>query len=214
MASSHSQSLKSPFPEGEYLPNGLKNEPPLAPNDPTIGYKLNHAMLRIKDPSRSLNFYVNLMGMRTVFVQNTGPYTIYYLGYPQTDAHRADPVVYATETMPVIPQTLGLLELCHIHGSENEPDGYYTTGNQPPQLGFGHLGFTVPDVSATIERLKNNGVEVFKDLGIANRESVPLSQWEAQRGIGVGDLHAIYRAVQAQLAFVKDPVCCHQFFEL
>ena len=51
-------------------------------------------MLRIRDPQESLHFYIDLMGMRTVFTMNTGPFTIYYLGYPQTDEHREDPVKF------------------------------------------------------------------------------------------------------------------------
>lgn len=206
MSDSHSSTQSSPIPVGEFLPNGLKNDPPLPPDDPTIGYKFNHVMLRIRDPARSLHFYVDLMGMRTVFTMNTGPFTIYYLGYPQTAAHRADLPAFGQDTLSVLAHTLGLFELYHIHGSENEPEGYYSTGNEPPNLGLGHLGFTVPDVPAAVDRLKSHGVEVIKDLGIATRETIPLSHWESQRGIGLGSLHPVYQNVFEQIAFVKDPV--------
>ncbi|KAI4860060.1 hypothetical protein F4820DRAFT_128312 [Hypoxylon rubiginosum] len=145
MADSDSLTPRPPV-SPEFLPNGLRNDPPLPPNDPTIGFKLNHLMLRIRDPVRSLHFYINLMSMRTVFTANAGPFTIYYLGYPQTDVHRADPVAYGQDTLPELPHTFGLIELYHVHGSENEPEGYYSSGNDPPNLRFGHLGFTVPDV--------------------------------------------------------------------
>ena len=71
----------SPFTLGEFLPNGNHTDPPVPANDPTIGYKLYHLMIRIRDPKKSLPFYIDLMGMRTVFTMNTGPFTIYYLGY-------------------------------------------------------------------------------------------------------------------------------------
>ncbi|CAG9978673.1 unnamed protein product [Clonostachys byssicola] len=194
----------SPFPLGRYLANGNRTDPPLLPNAPTTGFKFNHMMMRIKDPARSLNFYITLMGMRTVFTINTGPFTIYYLGYPQTDAHRADLKAFGEETVPRLAHTLGLLELYHVHGTENSP-GEISTGNHPPNLGFGHLGFSVPDVSSALEHLASHSVEVLKPLGAASRSDVPLSQWEADRGLGVGELHPTYQAVFKQIAFVKDP---------
>lgn len=206
MSSTANSTSPSPFPLGQYLPNGNNTDPPLPPNDPTIGYKFNHMMMRVRDPARSLNFYINLMGMRTVFTINTGPFTIYYLGYPQTEAHRADLASFGRDTVPILAQTLGLLELYHIHGSENEPKGFYSHGNEPPNLGLGHLGFSVPDVPAALERLRSNGVEVIKDLGVATRESIPLSRWEAERGLGLGEPHPVYQSVFKQIAFVKDPV--------
>jgi lactoylglutathione lyase len=57
----------TPFPHGVFLPNGLNTDPPLPANDPTVGYKLNHFMMRIRDPEKSMKFYIELMGMRTVF---------------------------------------------------------------------------------------------------------------------------------------------------
>ncbi|KAF3939690.1 hypothetical protein ABW19_dt0206072 [Dactylella cylindrospora] len=196
----------SPFPTGKFLPNGNRNDPPLPPNDPTIGFKLNHLMLRIRDPIASLRFYIDLMGMRTVFTMDTGPFTIYYLGYPQTPADRSDIPAWADRTCANLPHTLGLLELYHIHGSEKQQEGYYTTGNDAPNIGFGQVGFTVPDVAAALERLRSAGVRILKELGVATRESIPLSQWEEERGVGVGEVHAGYRKILEQIAFVADPV--------
>ena len=137
----------STYPVGAFLPAGGSHNSnlntPLPPNHPTTGFKLNHFMLRIRDPTPSLHFYIHLMGMRTVFVMNVGPFTIYYLGYPQTDAHRADSGRFGVETTAKLQETLGLLELYHVHGSEKKEKGWYETSNDPPNLGFGHLGFTV-----------------------------------------------------------------------
>lgn len=198
--------LSTEMPVGEFMPNGLGTDPPLTSDDPTLGYKLFHVMLRIRDPVQSLHFYIDLMGMRTVFTMDTGPFTIYYLGYPQTDEHRADLGKFGRDTLAQLAYTPGLIELYHVHGSENEPEGYYSTGNQPPNLGLGHIGFSVPDVPLAVERLRNHGVEVLKELGAVSREDVPLSQWEAGKKIGLGDLHPAYQHVFGQIAFVKDPV--------
>ncbi|RDW90289.1 putative lactoylglutathione lyase (Glo1) [Aspergillus mulundensis] len=208
---SSSQPSPSPFEVGAFLPGGHNTDPALPENSPTVGYKLNHLMLRIRDPKRSLHFYIDLMGMRTVFTMNTGPWTIYYLGYPSTPEDRADLPAWSAKVggdNKTLTSTLGLLELYHIHGSEKDTaEGGYemSTGNVPPHLGFGHLGFTVPDVPSALERLRNAGVKVIKDLGVTTRESIPLSKWEEERGVGVGEIHPTYKAVFDQIAFVADP---------
>jgi lactoylglutathione lyase len=207
-----SPSQPTPFPHGVFLPNGHNTDPPLPSSDPTIGYKLNHFMLRIQDPAKSIPFYVDLMGMRTVFTMNVGPFTIYYLGYPKTDEHRADLPKFGADTAANLQHTLGLLELYHVHGSEEQDSTHYSTGNEPPNLGFGHLGFTVPDVPKALERLRAAGVEVVKDLGVTTRESIPISDWENGKGIGVEtkgtetEIHPEYAKVFNKIAFVKDPV--------
>ncbi|KIW66077.1 lactoylglutathione lyase [Phialophora macrospora] len=210
-SSSEQQKQPTPFPHGAFLPNGHQTDPALPPGHPTIGYKLNHFMLRIRDPAISIPFYVDLMGMRTVFTMNVGPFTIYYLGYPQTDEHRADLAKFGADTAGNLQHTLGLLELYHVHGSEKQPAGYYSTGNEPGHLGFGHLGFTVPNVPKALQRLKEAGVEVVKDLGVCTRQSIPISDWENERRVGVevkgtdSEIHPEYAKVFNKIAFVKDP---------
>ena len=203
----------SRFPHGIPLPNGLNTDPPLPADAPTIGFKLNHLCLRVRDPEKSLHFYINLMGMRTVFVTNTGPMTVYFLGYPSTDRHRENLDEFGKETS--IPDTVGLLELFHIHGSEKQPEGFYSSGNTPPNLGFCHLGFSVPDLPRTLERLKENGVPVIKDTGVSTRQSIPITPWENERGIGVevegtdSEIHPVFKQIFANFAYVQDPVSRH-----
>ncbi|KAK9378721.1 Glyoxalase/Bleomycin resistance protein/Dihydroxybiphenyl dioxygenase [Kockiozyma suomiensis] len=201
-------SADTPFPEGEFLPSGggYIEQKPLVSGAPETTYRLNHFMIRIRDPKISLPFYTDIMGMRIVFTMNVGPFTIYYLGYPSTDEHRADLKKFSLDTLPVMQHTLGLLELYHVHGSEKQEPGYVSTGNDPLRgLGFGHLGFTVPDVPAAIERLTKLGVKVFKPLGVSSRETIPLSEWEESRGIGKGTIHENYHNIFKQIAFVQDP---------
>ncbi|EAW14369.1 putative lactoylglutathione lyase (Glo1) [Aspergillus clavatus NRRL 1] len=200
----------SPFEPGVFLPGGHNNDPALPEHSPTAGFKLNHFMLRIRDPQRSLHFYIDLMGMRTVFTMNAGPFTLYYLGYPSTAEDRANLPAWAARVANphVLAQTPGLLEMYHVHGTEKAAaDGglEMSTGNTPPHLGFGHLGFTVPDVPAAVERLRREGVPIVKELGDSSRESVPLSDWEAERGVGVGDIHPEYKRLFDQIAYVADP---------
>ena len=68
------------FPAGPYE-SGKHLAPPPRPSSPaTAGYSLNHFMMRIKDPKKSLEFYCDCLGMHVVFIFNAGPWTIYYLG--------------------------------------------------------------------------------------------------------------------------------------
>jgi lactoylglutathione lyase len=68
------------------------------------------------------------------------------------------------------------------------------------------LGFTVPDVPVAVLRLKSAGVTVLKDVGICERGHVPLSEWEAERGVGVGKIHPNYAWFFEKFAMVVDPV--------
>lgn len=194
---------------GKLIVGGHYPNAPLPEDHVTVGNKFNHIMIRIRDPVKSLHFYRDLMGMRTVFTINGGPFTNYYLGFPHTAEHRKDLEAFSAETAKNLPFTPGLLELKHIHGAENMPDDYYCNGNTPPSLGFGHLGFTVANVPETVQRLEDAGVKFFKPLGVANRATIPLSDWEAERGVGVGDedsIHDVYKHILRKIAFVHDPV--------
>ncbi|KAF5023032.1 hypothetical protein F66182_4916 [Fusarium sp. NRRL 66182] len=195
---------------GQFHPGGHYDDPELPESSPTIGYRLNHFMLRIRDPQKTLHFYIDLMGMRTVFTMNTGPFTIYYLGFPRTEADRADLKQWSrsTASFETIVQTPGLLELKHIHGSERsaEQGGYeISNGNTAPALGFGHLGFTVPDVQATVARLRAAGVTVVKELGYSGRDSIPLTEWEKGRGVGTEEMVDSYKKTLEKVACVIDP---------
>jgi lactoylglutathione lyase len=94
----------------------------------------------------------------------------------------------------------GLLELYHI---PSDSSVQYKSGNdysEPLGIGFGHIGFTVPDAVAAVERAKSFGYEVIKPLGEAKVE-----QMAVPRGVKDGDVDEGYRHVFRQLAFVKDP---------
>ncbi|KAJ5221518.1 uncharacterized protein N7469_010405 [Penicillium citrinum] len=191
--------------EGVFSPGGPTRSfnPPQSPA--TTNYRLNHLAIRIKDPARSLHFYVDLLGMRVVFSMNAGPFTIYYLGHPPANED-VNEWAKKTSEIPTMTRTSGLLELYHVHGTESQiQSASVSTGNVPPNLGFAHLGFTVPDVSVAVERLKGAGVRILKDVGVCEREDVPLSEWEAERGIGVGQIHPNYAWFFERFAMVADP---------
>ncbi|KAF1933536.1 uncharacterized protein M421DRAFT_931 [Didymella exigua CBS 183.55] len=187
---------------------------PSSDASPTNGYRLNHFMLRISNPTRTLHFYTTLMGMRIVFTRNVGPITVYCLGYLQTASYRANPKTYAAETSKheVLTSTLGLLELVHFRTKE-EDDGaeegsgqaeICTKSGDQGRLGFNHLGFTVLDVGATVHRLRGD-VQVVKDVGERPNEVVPITRWERQNGASERALSEGFGRLFKQLGFVRDP---------
>lgn len=149
-------------------------------------------MLRIKNPAASLKFYNDCFGLHTIFVFNAGPVTIYYLG--PRDVSLAN-----------VGTSRGLLELYHVPA---DADVEYASGNdyESGPVGFGHVGFTVPDVAATLERVRGFGFEVVKPLGeAAGLASMGLPE----EG---GEVVEGYRVVFRQLAFVRDPDVSFFFF--
>ena len=54
-----------------------------------------------------------------------------------------------------------MLELTHNWGTENDNDFRYHNGNTKPQ-GYGHIGFSVPDVYKATERFEKLNVKFIK----------------------------------------------------
>ncbi|MEH6782995.1 MAG: lactoylglutathione lyase [Alcanivorax jadensis] len=132
------------------------------PDDATRDFLFNQTMLRIKNPTTSLDFYTRVLGMRLVRKLDfpAMKFSLYFLAYlgeeearqvPEDDAKRLT-YTFGREAM---------LELTHNWGSEDDADFAYHDGNAQPQ-GFGHIGITVPDVYAAAERFEKLGVEFVK----------------------------------------------------
>jgi lactoylglutathione lyase len=130
------------------------------PAPETRGFRLNHSMLRVKDPERSLDFYSRVFGMRL----------LRKLDFPELDFSLY--FLAALEEAEQVPEDInertrwtfsqrGILELTHNHGTENDPDFHYHDGNAEPQ-GFGHICFAVPDLDAAVKWLDENRVNFVK----------------------------------------------------
>jgi len=122
------------------------------------GFVLNQTMLRIKDPSRSIPFYEEVLGMTLIdrFDFPEMAFSLYFLGYVVGEIP-TDPKARAKWLF----EQPALLELTHNHGSEDDPDISYHNGNEDPR-GFGHIGISVPDVQAACNRFEAHGVEFVK----------------------------------------------------
>ena len=126
----------------------------------TKGYVMQQTMLRIKDPSVSLDFYQNVLGMTLLGKYDfpTMSFTLYFLGYEQ-DLPEGDE---KTKTEWVFRRP-ALIELTHNWGSEKDDSftGYHS-GKEDPR-GFGHIGISVPDVYAACERFAKYDVDFIKN---------------------------------------------------
>ncbi|GAA5846555.1 hypothetical protein JCM5353_005352 [Sporobolomyces roseus] len=156
-------------------------------NDPmrpkaTNGITLHHLCIRIKDPKVSLPFYKEILGMRTLFTLNAGPFSVYYM-------YHSDKENDTQETFENFADQKGLLELIHRHGSENE-NLEYRSGNELEHQGFGHLGLMVEDVPGTMKRAEEAGYKVIKGLGEASSESFGWPEGTPQPNKAYCDLYS------------------------
>jgi len=118
-------------------------------------------MLRIKDPKTSLDFYTRVLGMK-LYRKLDFPemkFTLYFLAMPG-DIDNNIPQNNNKRTTWTFSQR-AMLELTHNWGSENDDGFRYHNGNTNPQ-GYGHIGFSVPDVYKASERFKKLGVKFIK----------------------------------------------------
>lgn len=128
---------------------------------------LNHTMLRIADPARSLPFYEKHFGM-TLLEKMDVPelgFTNYFLGLTGNKSLWGTKPWYARE---------GVLELCHNHGFETS--GWKANnGNVEPHRGFGHICFSVNDIEKWCERLESEGVRFKKKLSDGRQKNIAFA---------------------------------------
>lgn len=124
------------------------------------GFVLNHLMLRVKDPTVSLDFYTRVMGMRVLRKLDFADmkFSLYFLHKPVEG--EAPPEGDGERTAWMFGQR-GVLELTHNWGTESDADLKYHDGNAQPQ-GFGHICFSVPDLDAAIKWFDDNSVPYVK----------------------------------------------------
>jgi lactoylglutathione lyase len=135
---------------------GVEANPPAD----TLGFTLNHSMLRVKDPAVSLAFYTKIMGMRLLRKLDFPEmkFSLYFLARPGED--ETVPEDEGERTSWTFSQR-GILELTHNWGTEDDPAFRYHDGNEQPQ-GFGHICFSVPDLAAAVRWFDDNNVAYVK----------------------------------------------------
>ena len=109
-----------------------------APQD-SKRFRILHTMIRVRDLDKSLDFYTRLLGMTQLRRKDFpgGKFTLAFVGYGGEADHT-------------------VIELTH-NWDQEEP---YELGT-----GFGHVAIGVPDIYATCERLKAEGVAIPRPPG-------------------------------------------------
>ncbi|KAF1809729.1 glyoxalase I [Eremomyces bilateralis CBS 781.70] len=121
-------------------------------------YRMNHTMIRVKDPEKSLAFYQDICGMNLVRTHEVAAasFNLYFLSYG------ASPADGPSGVSPMAGQE-GLLELTWNYGTEKDADFKYHDGNAEPQ-GFGHICLAVDDLEEACKRFEEKGVNWRKRL--------------------------------------------------
>ena len=142
------------FEEADGLYNKVDEE--------TKNYIFNQTMLRIKNPKVSLDFYTRILGMklyRKIDFEDM-KFSLYFLAMPGDVEDSLVPIDNNKRTTWTFSQR-AMLELTHNWGTESDESFNYHNGNDEPK-GFGHIGFSVPDVYKAAERFENLGVKFVK----------------------------------------------------
>lgn len=129
-------------------------------------YTLAQTMQRIKDPTKSIPFYRDVLKMSLIRETHFGDFSLYFLaqippGESIPDPKDEDAGEFVRRMFPQV------LELTHNHGTESDPDFSYHNGNLEDRekgilQGFGHTGFIVDDLAETVAYLDENKVPFRK----------------------------------------------------
>ena len=128
------------------------------PDQETQKYRLNHTMIRIKDPVKSVELYTRIMGMKLLRKIDfpAAKFSLYFLGTFDETEVRDIPDTDDERRAWVLSQK-SILELTHNYGTEDDENFSYHDGNKDPR-GFGHIAFRVPDVLKACDRFEKLGV--------------------------------------------------------
>jgi lactoylglutathione lyase len=137
-------------------------------------WKLNHTMLRVKDPQRSIDFY-KFLGLTQInkIAQPEAKFDLYFLAFDGPSS--CSPQHHWTDRE-------GVLELTHNYGTENDPDFKVANGNEEPGKGFGHIAISVDNIQAACQRLEDAGYPFQKKLADGKMHNIafvkdPDSYW-------------------------------------
>lgn len=143
-----------------------------SPSSPvTNEFTFAQTMQRIKDPTKSLHFYRDILGMDLVAVKHMGQgtdwgFSLYFLANLTQEQRESQPDPESEEASELMRNMFQpVLELTHNHGTENQPDFKYHNGNDDEAgqgRGFGHTGFLVSDLEGACQWMEEQGVTFKK----------------------------------------------------
>jgi len=124
---------------------------------------LSQTMIRVKDPKKSLKFYLGILGLKLVREMPMSDFTNYFLVCLPSNEQVPDPKSDEASDfcMGLYPP---VLELTHNHGTESQEAFKYHSGNEPPK-GFSHIGFLVDDLGTVRSALEAEHVQFTESPG-------------------------------------------------
>lgn len=136
----------------------------------TAGYVLNHTMLRVQDPKKSLEFYESVLGMKLIRKLDfeEWKFSLFFLAYLNegesvpTDSKENSKFTFGRSAV---------LELTHNWGTEGLEATPYHNGNTEPR-GFGHICVSVPDIQKACKRFEDLNVPFQKKLGEGGMKNI------------------------------------------
>jgi len=123
-------------------------------------YVFNQVMLRVKDPIKSLEFYIKHLGFHLV-EQRDFPDMKFSLFFLTTLAEGEVVPTDAQQRKAWLHSCRTVLELTYNYDTELDADFKYHNGNDEPR-GFGHLGVSVPDLQEACAKFEVAGVDFVK----------------------------------------------------
>ncbi|KAG2731893.1 hypothetical protein G9P44_005480 [Scheffersomyces stipitis] len=127
-------------------------------------FLMNHTCLRIKDPKVSIPFYTENFGFKLVNTFKFETFTLYMLGYETEENKHLN-----WSARP------GILELCHNHGVENDPEYKLNHGNGSEFRGFGHICVTVDNIEVAEKELLAKDVKFQKKLSDGRQKNIAFA---------------------------------------
>ena len=136
----------------------------------TEGFVFNHVMLRVKDITKSLDFYTRILGFRLVDHRDhpDDRFSLSFLAMLPADC---DPPDEPGRRRDWLANLSGVLELTYNYGTDTEDGQVYHNGNSDPR-GFGHLCVAVPDIQAACARFEQLGVPFQKRLADGRMKTI------------------------------------------
>lgn len=128
-------------------------------------YRLNHTMLRVKDPQRSVKYY-EMLGMKQInkISMPDSKFDLYFMAYDSPKSAEG----HWTNRQ-------GLLELTHNYGTENDDSFKVNNGNSEPGKGFGHICVSVDAIQAACQRIEDAGYKFQKKLTDGRMRSIAFA---------------------------------------
>lgn len=174
-------------------------------------FTMNHTCLRVTNPKVTIPFYEKHFGMKVIRTFDFPGLSLFILNI---ENEKNKSLNWAARE--------GILEICHFHGVENDPNHKINTGNGTEFRGFGHICFSVDNIEKAEQTLLANDVKFQKTLSQGVMKDIafaldPDGYWIELIEHGVNKVQNVTDQVTYKLNHtmirVKDPKKSLEFYK-